>query len=98
MRYKVVKLREHGRRRDRHLVLEARAVVGHLGIIAMPDEKGFPVKMAVLRSTSSSIDNCLAQLIDPQILAITSQALLLKGLERDANGSESVQEWWCRFD
>lgn len=94
----MVKLRQNGLRRARHLLLQAQPVVGQLGIIAMPDEKGFPVKMAVLRSINASIDNCLAQLIEPQILAITSQAILLKGLERDANGCESVQEWWCRFD
>ncbi|MDX1669465.1 MAG: hypothetical protein R3194_08615 [Limnobacter sp.] len=97
MQYHVVKLRHNGLRYPRHEILRKQPATGALGVINMPDEKGFPVKVAVLRSDKASINNCLAELLDPQIMAITSQAILLKGFERDEMGRESVQEWWCRF-
>lgn len=97
MRSRVVKLRQSGRRLPRQRILDSEALSGDLGIISMPDEKGFPAKIALLRAVNSSINNCLAQLHEPEILAITSQAFLLKGIEKDEHGFETVQEWWCRF-
>lgn len=71
--------------------------LGDVGILSAPDEHGMAQKMAVLRHPQSSQSNYLAVLFQPEISSITSQALLLKGTERDATGAETIQEWWCRF-
>lgn len=97
MRVHVVKLRHRGRRFPRQRILGMESVEGRLGLISMPDERGFPVRLAVLRDLKASVNSCLAELYQPEIMAITSQALLLKGVERGPEGVETVQEWWCRF-
>lgn len=78
--------------------MDANATVGDVGILNAPDEKGIHQRIAVLRHPQSSQSNYLAVLYQPEVLSITSQALLLKGTERDHTGAETVQEWWCRFD
>lgn len=100
MLYRVVQVRQGGRRRRRTDVAADPGVVGELAIefVAREPSERHLKQAVVYDPTWAQRPALLPPLRDPELVTINSRALLLRGIEFDpANGAEIVQEWWIRY-
>src|SRR3954469_17519169 len=96
MKWRVRFMRKAGRRIPWKVLINEPGLVGHIRT-NISHGSGAPYRLAVLHSNDSPIAKGI-ELIEPQLLMLGDQALILRGFERlqnDHGPFTVLQEWRC---
>src|SRR4051812_22201959 len=98
MKWRVRLMRKAGRSISWKLVLNEPGLVGHIRT-NVSHGNGAPYRLAVLHSNDSLIAKGI-ELLEPQLVMLGDQALILRGYERlesDDGPFTVLQEWRCEL-